>query len=62
MFHNSTANSSPPMRATTSDARTREAKRRSDRLEHGVARGMAVTIVDRLEIVEVEIDQRRVAP
>ena len=34
-------------------------QRRRDRLEDGVARGMAVTVVHRLEIVEVEIDQRR---
>ena len=34
-------------------------ERRRDRLEHGVAGGMAVTIVDRLEFIEIEIDQRR---
>jgi hypothetical protein len=34
-------------------------KRRGDRLEHRVAGGVAVAIVDRLEVVEIEIDQRR---
>ncbi len=30
------------------------------RLEHGVAGGMAVAIVDGLEVVEVEVDERRI--
>ena len=30
-----------------------------DRLEHGVAGGVAVTVVHRLEPVEIDIDQRR---
>ena len=34
-------------------------QRRRDRFEHRVAGGMAMAIVDRLEFVEVEIDQRR---
>ena len=61
-FHSSTANSSPPMRATTSEARTWRNERRRDRLEHGVAGGVAVPVVDRLETVEIEIDQRGAGP
>ena len=30
-----------------------------DRLEHGIARRMAVPVVDRLEAVEVDVEQRR---
>ena len=34
-------------------------KRRSDRLEHDIAGVMAVAVVDRLETVEIDVDQRR---
>ena len=34
-------------------------ERRRDRLEHGVAGAVAVAVVDRLEAVEIDIDQRR---
>ena len=33
-------------------------QRRRDRLEHGIAGGMAVAVVHRLEFIEIDIDQR----
>ena len=58
-FHNSTTNSSPPMRA--SDVRSAHMLHqcRRDCLEHGIARGVAVAVVDLLEAIEIEIEQRR---
>ena len=56
-FHNSTANSSPPSRPTTSEARTWPAASH-DRLQHLVARGMPESVVDRLQAIDVEHDQR----
>ena len=53
----STANSSPPMRPTMSDSRTWLASRLGHRLQHRVAGGVAEAVVDRLEVVEVEVDQ-----
>ena len=56
-FHNSNANSSPPSRPTTSDARTWASSVFDDRLEHLVARGMTESVVDRLQAIDVEHDQ-----
>ena len=57
-FHNSSANSSPPSRPITSDERTWRKQRLDDGLEHLIARGVAEGIVDRLQAIDVEHDQR----
>ena len=59
-----TANSSPPKRATVSDGRTASTSRCADLAENEVAGGMAETVVDHLEIVQVDeehADRRLVA-
>ncbi len=56
-FHNSSANSSPPSRPITSDERTWRARRHNG-LQHLIARRVPKRIVDRLEAVDVEHDQR----
>ena len=53
----SATNSSPPTRASTSSPR-RRAHRDRGPAEHDVARRMAEVVVDLLEAVEVEVDQR----
>ena len=50
----STTNSSPPVRATTSEWRTTPSSRLGDADEHLVAGVVAVVVVDALEVVEVE--------
>ena len=52
------ANSSPPMRPTWPSAPTSSHQPLGDRLEHGVALGVAEGVVDRLEAVEVEEHDR----
>ena len=54
----SSANSSPPSRATVSLARTVGDQAGADHLQHGVARGVPVPVVDHLEVVEVHQQQR----
>ena len=53
-----TANSSPPSLATVSLARVHSKQPTCDLDEYGVTRGVAVAVVDRLERVEVEEEQR----
>ena len=51
------ANSSPPIRATTSDSRRlREARSATDRQQR-VAGGVPASVIDVLEIVEIDEDQ-----
>ena len=57
-FHNSSANSSPPSRPITSEERTWLEQRRDDGLQHLIARGMPEGVVDRLQAIDVEHDQR----
>ena len=52
------ANSSPPVRAAMSAAAHRLAKLRTNPLEDAIPERMTVELVDRLEVVEVEGDQR----
>ena len=54
----SNANSSPPSRATRSLLRTSAPSRLADLDQQPVARLMAEPVVDRLELVEVEVEQR----
>ena len=51
---NSTANSSPPRRATVSDARKRAAQARRHFLQNQIAGVMAERVVDLLEAVEID--------
>ena len=53
-------NSSPPSRATVSAGRTVATSRRRERDQQRVARGVAVEVVDALEVVEV--DEQHAAP
>ncbi len=53
----STANSSPPRRATLSEARSTEDRRRGDRAQQRVALMMAERVVDVLEVVEIDEKQ-----
>ena len=53
------ANSSPPSRATVSPARVADLQPLADGDEQPVALGVAETIVDGLEVVEVEVQDRR---
>ena len=48
------ANSSPPKRATMSPSRDTRAQTLPDDPEHGIARRVAVTVVDGFEAIEVE--------
>ena len=57
-FHNSSANSSPPSRPITSEARTWRNSVCDDRLQHLVACSVAERIVDRLETIDVEHQHR----
>ena len=57
-FHSSSANSSPPSRPITSEERTCAQQRGDDGLEHLIARGMPEGVVDRLQAIDVEHDQR----
>ena len=57
-FHNSSANSSPPSRPTTSEARTCASSVVTIGLEHLVACGMSEGVVDRLQAIDVEHDER----
>ena len=57
-FHSSSTNSSPPKRATTSEARTLRRIAAATALSIASPARMAMAIVDRLEAVEIEINQR----
>ena len=52
-----TANSSPPSRATTSPGRTQPRSRSASTSEQLVAGGVAAAVVDVLEVVEVDEQQ-----
>ena len=54
-------NSSPDRRATRSGSRTQACRRRRDGLEHLVAGEVAEAVVDDLEAVDVEVQQRALA-
>ena len=54
-----TANSSPPRRATVSPARVAACRRSPDGDQQAVALRMAEAIVDRLEVIEVEVQDGR---
>ena len=53
-----TANSSPPTRQTVSDARAVARSTSASELEHLVALAVAADVVDALEVVDVEHQQR----
>jgi len=55
-------NSSPPSRATVSEARTLRASMAAIAVKHRVAGRMAVLVVHRLEAIEIDIDQRGAGP
>ena len=57
-FHNSSANSSPPSRPITSEERTWRAELGHDRLQHLIAGGVPEGVVDRLQAIDIEHDQR----
>ena len=58
-FSNTTVNSSPPSRAAKLAANTGVlAQALADRLQHAVAERMAEAVVDGLEVVEVDEQQR----
>ena len=61
MSTSSTANSSPPSRAAVSAVRSDAAQAIGGRDEHGVAGLVPVGVVDRLEVVEVDVEHDRVA-
>ena len=54
-----TANSSPPSRATVSDARTQASSRRAASTSSASPAAWPETVVDRLEVVEIEEQQRQ---
>ena len=53
-----TANSSPPSRATRSDSRTQSSKRLAQSTEHLIAGPVAQTVVDFLEAIEIDAKHR----
>ncbi len=53
-----TANSSPPRRATASLGRTALAHPCGELLQHLIADRVAMLVVDRLEVIEVDVEQR----
>ena len=61
MSSHRTANSSPPKRATVSLGRSSAAQARADRAQQLVAGVVAERVVDDLEVVEVEEEQREAA-
>ena len=58
----SSTNSSPPVRATTSSARSCSTQQLGDADEHAVADRVAEAVVDRLEVVEVEHGEAPTGP